>query len=217
MSEPYQMATRIRQRFGYVAPVENAFEWFRAFLHKGTWCMGGCTQEKEYFVPARLAGQGRCCFYCFQVRINDKRIAAFCWHHEEVVPIRCLMVVKNYMENYIYHQLVGHVVTPTWTPDDLEKFITYCRITHFFSETTTKLLLSEVAIPVLGSKWVRSDHFLLVIHQLVETVPVVNLYYEWIGKKKKMVARLGFIISGQPQESKIHLHSTEKGFGVEQH
>lgn len=42
MSHKYDMAARIRARFGLVVSADDAFTQFRALVLKGTWCLGGC-------------------------------------------------------------------------------------------------------------------------------------------------------------------------------
>jgi hypothetical protein len=79
MSEPYDMAARIRIRFGVIVPAEDAFTTFRKrYLQNDTFCLGGCGQEKDKFVSSKLASQQRCCEFCFHVRVNDRRIRAVC-------------------------------------------------------------------------------------------------------------------------------------------
>lgn len=54
MSEPYYMAARIRHRFGFIVAADDAFTQFRAKVAKGTWCLGGCGQEKNLFCAIQI-------------------------------------------------------------------------------------------------------------------------------------------------------------------
>lgn len=181
MSEPYNMAARIRVRFGVIVPAEDAFTTFRKhYLQKDMWCLGGCGLEKEIFVSSKLAYQQRCCEFCFHVRVNDHRIRAVCWHEETGLPKDIWCRLQRYAQDLLFCKLLR--IKGWFSVTDLDNFIAFAGIEHYFCQHTFEKVARLLAVPILGDgseKWVLEVDLYLFFNKLIDQIPV-----EDITKKK---------------------------------